>query len=174
MHVWNVLHTACWKCRMQKNRHFGTIAQFCLAKSSQIRHVSTIGKKLVKQQYLLQYGELRLTNSWDLLASLGHPCKFQRVSHRGSVTARYSSSGRQPYFAALNIGRHLYSAGRPSRLYWPTVLVFIYIVVGPCGPWVVWLGLFHFRAGCHTRWSNLDVFCVTECLGLLCISIFLY
>ena len=48
-------------------------------------------------------------------ASLGHPCKFQRVSHLGSVTARHSGSGRQPNFAALNRGRHLYSAGRPSR-----------------------------------------------------------
>jgi len=45
---------------------------------------------------------------------LGHPCKFQRVSRLGSVTARHSSSGRQPNFAALNRGRHLYSAGRPS------------------------------------------------------------
>jgi len=37
-------------------------------------------KKLVKQQYLshtsLQYDELRPTNSWDLLASLGNPSKF--------------------------------------------------------------------------------------------------
>jgi len=51
------------------------------------------------------------------LASLGHPCKFQRLSRLGSVTARarHSSSGRQPNFAALNRGRHLYSAGRPSR-----------------------------------------------------------
>ena len=47
--------------------------------------------------------------------SLGHPCKFQRVSGLGSVTARYSSIKRQPNFAALNRGRHLYSAGRPSR-----------------------------------------------------------
>jgi len=31
----------------------GTIAQLCLAISSQLRHVSTIGKKLVMQQYLL-------------------------------------------------------------------------------------------------------------------------
>jgi len=46
---------------------------------------------------------------------LGHPCKFQRVSRLGSVTARHSSSGRQPNFAALSRGRHLYSAGRPSR-----------------------------------------------------------
>ena len=34
-----------------KVRHFGTIAQICRAISSQLRHVSTVGKKLVKQQY---------------------------------------------------------------------------------------------------------------------------
>ena len=39
----------------------------------------------------------------------------KRVSRLGSVTARHSSSGRQPKFAALNRGRHLHSAGRPSR-----------------------------------------------------------
>jgi len=54
-------------------------------------------------------------SGWDLLAGFGHPCKFQRVSRLCSVTARHSSSGRQPNFAALNRGRHLYSAGRPSR-----------------------------------------------------------
>jgi len=31
-----------------KNRHFGTIAQICRAISSELRHVSTIGKKFVK------------------------------------------------------------------------------------------------------------------------------
>jgi len=81
-------------------------------------------KKLVKQQYLLhmssQYGELRPTNGWDRFTSLGHPCKFQRVSCLGSVTARHSSSGRQPNFAALNRGCLLYLAGRPSRWAWPT------------------------------------------------------
>jgi len=50
----------------------------------------------------LQYGELLPTNGWDILASLGHPSKFQRVSHLGSATARHSSSGRHPNFAALN------------------------------------------------------------------------
>jgi len=49
------------------------------------------------------------------LASLGHPCKFQRVSRLGSVTACNSSSARQPNSAALNRGRHLYPAGRRSR-----------------------------------------------------------
>ena len=46
-----------------KNRHLRTIVQLCRAVFSQIRHISTIGKKLIKQQYLLQmspqYGELR-------------------------------------------------------------------------------------------------------------------
>jgi len=91
----------------------------CWAMSSELRHVSTIWKKLVKHQYLLhmswQYGELRPTNGWNLLASLRFPCKFQRVSLLGSVTARHSSSGRQLNFAVLNRGRHLYSTGRPSR-----------------------------------------------------------
>ena len=36
-------------------------------------------------------------------------------SRLGSVTARHSSIGCQPSCAALNRGRHLYSAGRPSR-----------------------------------------------------------
>jgi len=48
--------------------------------SSQLKHVLTIGKKLVKHQYLLhvftQYGELRLTNGWDRLAGLGTPENF--------------------------------------------------------------------------------------------------
>jgi len=60
------------------------------------------------------------------LAILGHPSKFERVSPVGSVTARHSSNGRQPNFAALNRGRHLYSALRPSR--WALA----YILVNYC------------------------------------------
>ena len=43
----------------------------------------------------------------------------------GSVTARHSSIGRQPNFAALNTARHLYSTGRPSRILVSFVLYFI-------------------------------------------------
>ena len=78
-----MLHVASWKYRTQKIRHMGTIAQLCPVISSQLRHVSTIGKKLAKQQYLLhmssQYGELQLTNGLDPFGSLGHPGKFQQV-----------------------------------------------------------------------------------------------
>jgi len=52
--------------KVAKNRHLGTMPQLCRAISSQLRHASTIGKKHIKQQYLLymspRYGELRPTN----------------------------------------------------------------------------------------------------------------
>jgi len=87
-------------------------------------------KKLVKQQYLLhmlsQYGELQPTSGLDQSGSLGHPNQFKRVSHLGRVTARHSSIGRQPNFAALNRGRHLYSAGQPSRWTLAHILVNTY------------------------------------------------
>jgi len=74
-----------------KIRHLGTKAQLCRAVSLQLRLVSTIKKKPVKQQYLphtsSQYGELWPTSGRDLLASLGHPSKFQRFLRLGSVTA---------------------------------------------------------------------------------------
>jgi len=44
-------------------------------------------------------------------------------------TARHSSSGRQPNFAGLSRGRHLYSAGRPSRWALAHILVLLCFVV---------------------------------------------
>jgi len=51
------------------------------------------------------------------------------LSYIGSVTARHSNSGRQPNFAALSRGRHLYSAGRPSRWALAHILVIILIII---------------------------------------------
>ena len=103
-----------------KNCHLRTIAQLCRAKSSQLRHVSTIGKKLVKQQYLphvsLQYGELRHTSGWDRFVTFGHPSKFQRVSRLGT--------------AVLNRGRYLYSTGRPSRWALAHISSYVFSLVG--------------------------------------------
>jgi len=122
MQVWNMSHAARWKYRSEKIaknspswHHCTTLSGYIFATEAHIDN----RKILVKQQYVLQmspqYGELRPTSSWDQFGSLGHPYEFQRVSRLGNVTARYSSSGHQPNFAALNRGRHLYSAGRPSR-----------------------------------------------------------
>jgi len=122
MQVWNVLHAARWNAgrkKSPKNRHLRTIVQLCRAISAQLRHVSTIGKKLVKQQYLLQmspqYGELRPTSD-EIGPVVWAP---QLISTALASWLRYCtavlSSGRQSNFAALNRGRHLCSAGRPSR-----------------------------------------------------------
>jgi len=45
---------------------------------------------------------------------LGTPANFNGFRVLAAF-ARHFSSGRQPNFAAFNRGRHLYSAGRPSR-----------------------------------------------------------
>jgi len=122
MQVWNMLHAARWKYRTQKwrkkspsGRHLTTLSGYIFATKAHIDN----RKKSVKQQYLrhmsLQYGEVRPTNGWDRFVSLGHPSKFQLVSRLDSVNVWHCSSGRQPNFAALNRGRHLYLARRPSR-----------------------------------------------------------
>jgi len=84
-------------------------------------------EKLVKQQYALhispQYGELRPINGWDLLASLGNPIKFQRVSRLAFVTAATSLTGCQPNFArclavswAATLYIHFRGLLRPDRI----------------------------------------------------------
>ena len=120
-----------------KNRHQRTIAQLCRAMSSQLSHVSTIGKKLVKQQYLphmsLQYGELRPTSSWDRFISLGHPSKLQPVSCLVSVTAQHPTRGVSQT-VALNREHYLYLAGRPSRwaLAHTSSFLFVYSILNKC------------------------------------------
>jgi len=95
------IYNACLKCaaggslqiqdaKITQKFHLHTIAQLCRATSSQVRHVSTTGKNLLtalSAPHVLTYGELRPTNGWHRLVSLGHPSKFQRVSRLGFVTA---------------------------------------------------------------------------------------
>ena len=56
--------------KVAKNRHLDTVAQLCRAISLQLRHVSTIGKKLVKQQYLLHIPH-NMANFGPLTAEIG-------------------------------------------------------------------------------------------------------
>jgi len=167
MQVWNVLHAARWKFRTQKWRkkspsgyHRTTLSGYIFATKVCIDNRK---KKFVKQQYLLhvssQYGELSPTSGWDRFVSLGHTSKFQRLSRLDSVTARHSSSGRQPHFAALSRGCHLYSAGRPSRWALAHILV-ILLSQHFCEP-------FHFiLKGC----TDINVYCWKNCsfIGSLC------
>ena len=106
--------------KVAKNRHLGTIAQICRAISSQLGHISTIEKNLLSSNMSSrcppQYGELRPTSSWDRFDSLRNP---HQISSGFTSWQRYyctaCSSAHQSNFAALNRGRHLCSAGRPSR-----------------------------------------------------------
>jgi len=70
--------------KVAKNRHLGTIAQICWAISSQLSHVSTIGKSSDVLHMSPQYGERQPISGWDRSGSLRHPCKFQRVSRLGN------------------------------------------------------------------------------------------
>jgi len=115
-----VLHAARWNTGRKSRKksrsahHCTTLSVYIFATKAPIDN----RKKLVKQQYVLQmspqYGELRPTSGWDRFVTLGHPTTFQLVSRLGSVTARHVLVGVSQT-APLNRGRHLCSAGRPSR-----------------------------------------------------------
>ena len=109
-----------------KIRHLGTIAQFCQAISSQLRHVSTIETAISPPTCAYNMGNFGLLAADICWRVWGTSSKFQVVSRLGSVTARHYSSGRQPNFAALNKGRQLYSSGRPSRWASAHILVSVY------------------------------------------------
>ena len=116
-----MLHTARCKYSTQKiaSRHLVTIPQLCQAITSQLRHMSTVGKNLLSSNLsstcshnMVNFGPQATDISWRVW---GTPANFNGFRVLAALFARHSSSGRQPDFAALNRGRHLYSAGRPSR-----------------------------------------------------------
>ena len=79
--------------------HRTSLSSYIFATKVYIRQL----EKPVKHQYFLQiflqHGTLRPTNSWDQLASLGHPSKFQRGLRLGFIAAATSLNGSQPNFA---------------------------------------------------------------------------
>jgi len=87
-----------------KIRHLGTIAQLCRAISSQLRHVSTTGKKLVKQQYLptcrhsmVNFGPLAaviVSLVWRTLANFNGFCVLAALLH-GIVVVGISQTFRR-------------------------------------------------------------------------------
>jgi len=83
MQVWNLLHAARWNTgrkKVAKNRHFGAIAQICRAVSSHLRHISTIGKKLLNSNTfstcphnMMNFGLLTADICWRVW---GSPANF--------------------------------------------------------------------------------------------------
>jgi len=75
-----------------KRCHLGTITQLCRAVSSQLRHISTIRKKLVKQQYVphmsSEHGELRPELvSWSLTSLFSTNMAIRDEVNFGPLTA---------------------------------------------------------------------------------------
>ena len=104
--------------KVAKNRHLGTIAQLCRAISSQLRHVSTIGKKTLRSN-ISSTCPLNMVNFGPLAAEIfsfvwGTPGNFIGFRVLAALLHGILVVGVSQT-AALNRGRHLYSAGRPSR-----------------------------------------------------------
>jgi len=127
MQVWNVLHAARWKYRMQKNRHFGTIAQLCRAISSEVKHVSTTGKNSLNSNTpstcpdnMVNFDLLTAEICWRVWGTLANFNGFHFLAAllHGTLVVSVSQT------AALNRGRHLYLAGRPSR--WPLAHILVF------------------------------------------------
>ena len=141
MQVWNVL-TGSLQIQDAKNRHLHTIAELCRAISSQLRHVSTIGKKLLISNIsstcfhsMVSFGPLAAEiislvwgtpgnfNGFRVLAALRHGTPVLGVSQ----TLRHWTEG------ATYIRQGSHDVG-----HWPTFLVvFSFFItlfcLAPCG-----------------------------------------
>jgi len=109
--------------------HLSTIAQPCRAISSQLRHVSTIGKNLLSSNIssrcphnMVNFGPLVAEIDlvvWDTPANFNGFHVLAALLHCAPAVGISQT-------AALNRGRHLYSAGWPSRWALAHILVSIY------------------------------------------------
>ena len=129
-----MLHAARWKCRTQKiaknspsAHHRTTLSKI----SSQLRHVSTIGKKLLNSNISstcrhnkVNFGPLTAEIGWrvfrsPILAALAYCTTLQQ-----RVSAKLCGVVQGMELQNFRRGRHLYSAGRPSR--WASVHILVH------------------------------------------------
>ena len=122
-------------------RHLGTIAQLCRAISSQLRHVSTIGKNLLSGN-ISPTCPYNMVNFGLLAAEIislvwGTPANFIGFLVLAALLHSHT--------AALNRGRHLYSAGRPSRWALAHISSYSYFYCDFVRTLTVVIGLFKFK-----------------------------
>jgi len=118
MQVWNVLHATCWKCRMG-HRYLRIIARLCRAISSQLRYISTVGKKPLNSNI----SSIRLHN----------------MANFGALTTELGSGDWGKGFASCLLYCSDVAHRRPTKLCtmfgrlldWYT----IYTFSGALGPW---------------------------------------
>jgi len=119
----------------RKNGHLCGITELCRAISSQLRHVSTIGKKNflnsnVSPTCRHNMVNLRPTGGWDLLASLRHPCKFQRVSRLPPLLHSTLVVGISQALQRWTEGATYIRQGGRHIGHWPTFLVSLWLPYG--------------------------------------------
>ena len=111
----------------RKNRHFGTIAQFCRAIPSELRHVSTIGKKLLNinasstcPDNMVNFGLLTAEiwwRVWGTPANFNGFCVLATLLH-GTLVVGVSQTLRRSTEGATYIRHGGHHVG-----HWPTFLV---------------------------------------------------
>jgi len=134
MQVWNVLHAARWKCRTQKNRHLVTIAQLCRAISSQLRHISAIGKNLLSSNIsstcshnMANFGPLA-----DEIVSLvwGTPANFNGFRVLWALLHGTAILGVSQTLRRWTEGAAYVWQGGHHVGHWPTFLVVTAVIAG--------------------------------------------
>ena len=130
-------NTGCKK--VAKNRHLGTIAQLCRAVSSQLRHVSTIGKKMLSSNIsstcphdMVNFGPLAaeiVSLVWGTPANFNG---FRLLAARlhGSLVVGVSQTSQ-----CWTEGATYIQQGGHHVRHWPTFLVWLWFAgtsVGAC------------------------------------------
>jgi len=133
--VWNLLHAAGWKHRTQKSRQKSPSGHLRTTLSGYIfttkAHIDNRKKNLLSSN-MFSTCPHNMVNFGTLAAEIdpvdwGTPANFNRFRVLVALLHDIYSSGRQPNFAALNRGRHLCAAGRPSRWALAHILVYLFI-----------------------------------------------
>jgi len=137
MQVWNVLHTACWKYSTQKiakkspsGHHPRNLSGYIFAIKARINNRKNLLIS-ISPHMSPQYGELRPTSGWDRSGSLGTPANVNGFCVLAALLHGTRVLGVSHTLRRSNRGRHLYSAGRPSRWALAHILV-SYVLMCAC------------------------------------------
>jgi len=131
MQVWNVLHAAHWNTGRKKSpkiRHLRTIAQLCRAICSQLRHASTIGKKIQaaisppRVSNMVNFGSLAAEICWRVWGIQGNVNGFRVLAAllHGTLVVGVSQTLRRWTEGATYIRQGGHHVG-----HWPTFQYFV-------------------------------------------------
>ena len=123
----DVYHTSKNRKKIAKIRHLGTIAQLCRAISSQLRHISTIGKKLLNSNFspthphnMVNFGPLAAETCWRVW---GTPVNFNVFCVLAALLHGTLVVGVSQTFRRWTEGATYIRQGGHHVGHWPTFLV---------------------------------------------------